>query len=78
MIDGTLEGWKNGLVSSQVVNVSKEEPKIDHSVNGLVISLPNAWVDHVTSSLKFCVLGRFVAFTPKIEMACKWVSENGR
>lgn len=66
----------NALVSSQVVRDFAEDPKISLGANGLVISLPNTLVDNITSGLKLCVVGRFVAFRPTIEMVWKWVSQK--
>ena len=78
MIDGTLGGWKNALVGSHVVTISMEDPKITHSANETVISLLDTLVDSVTFGLKLCVVGRFFAFRPTIEMVHKWVSQKGR
>ena len=76
MIEGTLGGRKNVLVGSQVVSVSMEDSKISHNANRLVISLPDALVDNITSGLKLCVVGRFFSFRPMIEMVHKWVSKK--
>ena len=78
MIEGTLGGWRNALVGSQVVSVSMEDPKIAYSANGPVISLLDTLVDSITYGLKLCVVGRFVAFKPTIEMVHKWVSQKWR
>ena len=76
MKNGILGGWKNALVGSQVVSFSMEDSKISHNANRPVISLPDTLVDNVTFDLKLCVVGRFIAFRPMIEMACKWVSQK--
>ena len=64
----TPNGWKNALVGTKVARVPMVDPKIAHSTNGLVISFLDTLVDSVTSGLKLCVVGRFVAFRPTIEM----------
>ena len=60
--------WKNALVCTNVARDSMEDPKIAHSANGPVISLPDTLVDSVTYGLKLCVVNRFVAFRPMLEM----------
>ena len=69
-MDGRVipNGWKNALVGTNVANVHMVDPKIAHSTNGPVISFLDTLVDSVTSGLKLCVVGRFVAIRPTIEM----------
>ena len=72
-------GWKNALVGTNVTGqLTMEDPKVAHGTNGQVISLLDTLVDTVTSSLKLCVVGRFVAFRPTIEMVRKWVGQKWR
>ena len=63
-------------MGSSVANVSTEDPNISCGIDGLVISLPNSLVESVTFGLKLCVVGRFIAFRPTIEMVHKWVSQK--
>lgn len=52
------------------------DPKIAHSANGPMVSLLNTLVDSVTFGLKLCVIGRFVAFRPTIEMVRQWIGQK--
>ena len=65
---GNPARWKNALVGTNVARDSMEDPKIAHSANEPMISLPDTLVDSVTFGLKLCVVSRFVAFRPTIEM----------
>lgn len=81
LANGSLTGWKNALMGSSGTNAhsegtkeNSEDPKIAHGFDGPMISLPDSLMDSVTSGLKLCVVARFVAFRPTIEMVRKWVS----
>ena len=54
-------------------NPNTENPKITYGQDGPVIALADSIMDNVTFGLKLCVVGRFVAFYPTVEMVWKWV-----
>ena len=69
----SFSGWKSALVGTTMFSSVIENPKVTHGEDGPMIALPDSVMDNVTSGLKLCVVGRFVAFRPSIEAVRKWV-----
>ncbi|XP_059064991.1 uncharacterized protein LOC131857021 [Cryptomeria japonica] len=68
--------WKGALVGNCKSKISTLLPKVTAGEEGLEICLPDNIMDNIASSLHLCLVGRFLAFIPTIDMVRRWVGSK--
>ncbi|XP_057872573.2 uncharacterized protein LOC131078814 [Cryptomeria japonica] len=70
--EGQESSWKGALVGNSKSEISMLLPKVTNGEEGLEICLPDSIMDNIASPLHLCLVGRFLAFRPTIDMVRRW------
>ncbi|XP_059064774.1 uncharacterized protein LOC131856851 [Cryptomeria japonica] len=68
--------WKGALVGNTKLGSSTLLAKVIAGEDGPKICLPDSIMDNITSSLHLCLVGRFLAFRPTIDMVRRWAGSR--
>lgn len=74
--EAQANSWKGALLGNSKLEPQTLQPKVTIGEEGPEICLLDGIMDNIASSLNRCLVGRFLAFRPTIDMVRRWVGSR--